>query len=304
MLISVDPGKYATKAKSSTKQIYFPTRISSQTVPPEGNTYNVQFNNESYMIGEMAEQQDFDISKASIVHKLATYTAIALLQGSENRIQLVMGCPLNIYKNKDLKEEYKNFMLNEKLNRIFVNDIVYSFYIENILILPEGAGIVYLYPSLFKGKRVAVVDLGGLNLNFSIYDNYVPQPSSMLSLNLGSYSLETILINELNSKYGIVLNSQDAQYIIKDGGLKLNGMIDSNSTGIVKNIIQDYLSKVLKEIQRNNFNLGTLDVCFVGGTSQLVGKEILRMVPHAFIPEEADWANCNGFFKIGELKYG
>jgi plasmid segregation protein ParM len=304
MLISIDPGKYATKAMSQSKRIYFPTRLSpNPTIEPAGNTYQLLFNNSSYIIGEQAETHDFDVSKASLPHKLATYTAITQLLGDECRVKLTVGCPLNIYKNKELRDEYKEYLLDDRLIKIAVNNIVHSFYIDNILILPEGAGVVYIYPNLFKNKRVAVIDLGGLNFNYCIYDNFVPQLSSMFTLNLGGNELQNSILNVLNSRYGIVLNIKDIPYIINQSGLKVKGKIDNDSILLVNSIIESYLQKIQQEIARNNFNLNTLDVCFVGGTSKLIENKILQHIPHAYVPDNAEWCNAEGFYKIGQIKY-
>lgn len=304
MIISVDPGKYATKAMSAAKRIYFPTRLlPNPTMDPTGNTYHIQFQNQTYLLGEQAEQSDFDISKTSLLHKLSSYAAISQLQEFDHRIQLVLGCPLNIYKNKELREQYKNYILDERLIRLYINNITYSYYIENILVLPESAGIVYLIPTLFKNKRIAIVDLGGLNMNFCVYDNYIPQVSSMFTLNLGGNELQTSLLNTLNAKYGIVLNSQDIQHIVGQGGLKIKGKIDNESITLVDSLISVYLERVLQEIRKNGFNLDTMDVCFVGGTSKLIENKIRQCAPHAYIPDNPEWSNCEGFYKIGEMKY-
>lgn len=161
MLISIDPGKFATKALSQSKRLYFPTRLSPKpTIDPASNTCHVTHENHSYLTCERAEQSDFDISKASLVHKLATYTAITQLLRFERGVQLVLGCPLNIYRNKELRED-KNYILDNQKIHIDVNGISHCFYFEGILILPESAGVIYQYLPLFKGKRVAIVDLGG-----------------------------------------------------------------------------------------------------------------------------------------------
>ena len=42
--------------------------------------------------------------------------------------------------------------------------------------MPEGSGVVYLFPiTFFAGQRVAVIDIGGLNMNFTIYNKMVPE---------------------------------------------------------------------------------------------------------------------------------
>lgn len=304
MLISVDPGKYATKSMSATKRIYFPTRISPNPgMETTGNTYHVEYQGSTYIIGEQAEQSDFDISKASLVHKISAYTAITQLQEFDNHIQLVLGCPLNVYKNRELRDAYKAYIMNERFNHLFINSISYGFYLDQVLVIPEGAGIVYMAPNLFKGKRVAVIDVGGFNFNFAIYDSYIPQVSSMFTLNMGGYELQNTLLNTMNTRYGIVLNNQDIPHIIAQSGLKIKGHIDNESIKLVDSIVSEYLGRVLQEVRKNGFNLDVIDTVFVGGTSKLLESKIRERVPHAFIPHDAEWANCQGFYEIGAIKF-
>ena len=305
MIISIDSGKYATKAMSQSKRIYFPTRISSNpAIDPAGNTFHLEYKGSTYLIGEQAELQSFDISKAETVHKLSAFAAITQLIEFDYHVQLALGCPMNIYKNKQLREEYKVYMQDDQRIRILVNGTSYSFFIDNILILPESAGVVYLYPSLFKAKRVSVIDLGGLNMNFCIYDNYIPQLSSMFTLNLGGNELQTDILNTLNTEYGIVLTSLDIPYIISQGGLKLKGKIDNDSILLLNSLLDNYLHQIIQETMKNGYNLDTMDVVFIGGTSKLLEAKIRQFVTHSFIPDNAEWVNAEGFYKIGEMKYG
>ena len=140
-------------------------------------------------------------------------------------------------------------------------------------------------------------------MNFTVYDNLIPQPSSMFTLNHGYAEIETKLTNELNSIYGITLTSNDIQNIIKQGGVKIKGIVDSKSSHIIDGIIDQYMLKLIQEIRKNNFNLDMMDIVFVGGTSLLVHDKIKQYLPHAVIIENAQWANVEGFYKVGAVKY-
>ena len=89
--------------------------------------------------------------------------------------------------------------------------------------------------------------------------------------------METILINELSSKYGITINSKDAAHIIKQGGLKLKGQFDKSSTAIVDRLIQNYITRIFQEICKNNYNPDTLDLVFIGGTSLLLREKLMSL---------------------------
>ena len=312
-LISVDPGKYATKAVSlntnnAIEKTYFRTKVfkldNNLGIEAQGRSFNVTLDGEDYIIGDQGEEVDYTVDKANIYHKLATYTATAQLLEGHKAVKLVIGCPTSIYRNKGLREEYRDYIRNNGNVKITVNNKAYSFLVENVLMLPEGSGIVYTKPELFKDKRVAVIDLGGLNMNFTIYDNLIPQPSSMFTLNHGYAEIETRLTNELNSVYGTSLTSNDIQNIIKQGGVKLRGTVDPKSSHIIDSIINQYMVKLIQETRKNNFNLDMMDVVFVGGTSLLIHDKILHYLPHATIMDNALWANVEGFYKVGAIKYG
>lgn len=312
-LISIDPGKYATKAialnKNNTMEnVYFRTKIfklnNNIDIDAQGKSFKVGLNGKEFIIGDQGEEVDYTVDKANINHKLAVYTATTQLLEGFKAVKLVLGCPTSIYRNKNLRNEYKNYIRNNGKVSIQVNNQTHSFLVENILVLPEGSGIVYTKPEFFKGKRVAVIDLGGLNMNFTIYDNLVPQPSSMFTLNHGYAEIETRLTNELNSTYGIALTSNDVQNVVRQGGVKVRGVIDPNSTQIIDGVIDQYMLKLIQEARKNNFNLDMMDIVFVGGTSLLVHDKIKQYLPHAIIIENAQWANVEGFYKVGAIKYG
>lgn len=310
-IISVDPGKFATKAL--TGKIDDNQRISFRTktlklrdgidLDIQGESYKVKFDNNNYIVGDQGEEVNYSVDKATENHRIATYTAISQLLNGEENINLVLGCPTSIYKNKKLRDNYKNYVLGNGITKINVNGENIFFNINNILVLPEGYGIVFLKPEIFKDNRVAVVDLGGLNMNFAIYNNLIPEVSSMFTTNSGSNDLETGLINDLNVKYGNSFTTSDIQQIIRQGGVKVRGQIDRSSTDIINTTLEQYMLKIIQEIKKNNFNLELMDVVFVGGTSLFMKSKIKEHLPHAIIPNKPQWANVVGFHKLGVLKY-
>lgn len=311
-VVTVDPGKFATKAvigdAGSGRRLTFRTKIFKLTdgmdLDIQGNSFKVTYKGETYVIGDQGEEIDYSINKANIHHKLATFTAIAQLIGDSKEVDLVLGCPTSIYKNEKLREEYKSYLTNnsEKIE-ISINGKMYEFRINNALVLPEGYGIVFLEPGNFKDKRVAVGDLGGLNMNFAIYDSLIPEISSMFTVNLGSYELETSIASELGVKYGSSFSSADIQQFIKQGGVKVRGEIDLGSRKIINSKLEQYMVKVTQEAKKNNINLELTDVVFVGGTSSFLKDKIKEHLPHALIPNNSEWANAMGFHKFGVLKY-
>lgn len=301
-MVVIDPGKHTTKAMTLKSDIcHFRTKMhdNAQEVDARGNTYDVVYDGKQYLIGEQAEEQSYDVTKTNLLHKLVTYTAITRLADDNSIIRLIINCPVSIYKNKQQRDEYKDYIYNSGQFKITVDGDDFSYEIENVLVLPEDYGAVHMYPYLFTGKRVALIGLGGLNMNFMIINDLVPEIHSMFTINHGGNELESNIVNELNSRYALNIDPKDAPYILKNKGIKVRGSIDKNSTRIVDDVIEGFVKNIIQEIKRNGHNLDMLDVVFVGGTSEAIQSYIERVIDHVAVAKEAQWAAVEGSLKIG-----
>jgi len=306
VLVVVDPGKHTTKAIKGEDITHFRTKMSDNTqeFDVQGNSYDVVFDNCRYVIGEQAEEQSFDVSKTNLLHKLVTYVAITRLAENNSAINLVINCPVSIYKYKPKRDEYQGFIFNNGAFDIVVDGEEFHYNIADVLVLPEDYGVVYKYPSLFKGKRVALVGIGGLNMNFMIINNLVPEISTMFTVDHGGNELETNIINELNSLLALNISHREAPYILENRGIKIRGKIDHESTQVVDGAIEDFISTIVQEVKKNGHNLDMLDVVFVGGTSDTIHGQIQQNIKHAVVAKEAQWAAVEGSLILGEFKYG
>lgn len=307
ILVVVDPGKHTTKALNKKGDlVYFRTKLSDNTQEYEvrGNSYDVEFENYRYIVGEQAEEQSFDVSKTNMLHKLVTYVAISRLVENNSSINLVINCPVSIYKYKPKRDEYKNYIYNNGAFDITIDGADFHYEIEDVLVLPEDYGVVYKHPLLFKDKRVALVGLGGLNMNFMIIDNLIPEISTMFTVDHGGNELETNITNELNSLLALNISHKEAPYIIENRGIKIRGRIDRDSTQVVEGAIIDFIDTVIQEIKKNGHNPDILDIVFVGGTSEIIQSQIENTIEHALVAKEAQWAAVEGSLILGEFKYG
>lgn len=316
-IISVDPGKYATKCvgrkstQTKDRQVYFNTKyydMRNGDMEVHGKSYKVNYQGNEYIIGEQGELYDTTTTKTSLIHKLATYTAITRIvkEDTNPEIVLTVSCPISIYKNARLKEEYRNYIRDNGAASIMVDDTSYKLNIIKVIVKCEGSGIVYLEPSTFAHKRVAIIDIGGRNMNFGVYDNRVPVPSSLFSNNYGSTLLETIIREDLSSYYGEDFDLATAKNAIKDGGIVLNGQLQNESAKIVSSTTGRYISNyILNSIKEKNINLSIMPVILVGGTSKFIIDHVKRILPHAQLSNtDSQWANAKGFQVVGLVKAG
>src|SRR5690625_1092991 len=84
------------------------------------NSYKVKFAGREYVLGDMVSEDysDHNLSKESLMHKLAIYTAIVELMKKANlqfhniQLHVAINSPINVYKSERLKNSYKLFMEN------------------------------------------------------------------------------------------------------------------------------------------------------------------------------------------------
>lgn len=309
--ISVDSGKFMTKAVGiyeGSKFVIepFPTRfykfLRSESLDAYGSdNYTVEFEGTGYIIGSQGNNLSYDLSKSTDNHRIATYVAITQIlkhfnvqKGAE--VNLVIGCPPAVYRSINARKEARDYIVGNGKVDIMVDAIGYSFTINNCLVFPEAAGIVYLYPELFRGKRTCVIDIGGLNFNCILFDNLKPDPNVMFTTNLGSYSLETDIGLVLSSKYNTSLSPAEVHAAVMNNGIYFKGKIDPESTEIIKSICKEHINKIMGEV-RKNINYETVELVFIGGSSVLLKDYILEALPYATVVENAQQANVEGFMK-------
>jgi plasmid segregation protein ParM len=322
--ITVDPGKDTTKAICSfrdsigplnEKKTSFPTRLydlSNGDIEIQGNSFHVVYDDKELVIGEQGELYDTQTTKTSLLHKLAIFSAISKLidpLDKEPCIVLTVGCPTTIFRNKSLKEEYREYIKSNPI--VIINNRKHLFNFEKIIIKNEGSGIVYLEPNIFLQKRVAVFDIGGKQFNFGIFDNRVLIPSSSFSNNFGGTKLQSLVRQELNIALGIDCSLMDAKNAIENGGIFIDGELNADSVIVIKTTISRFIKDyILKSLEESNISISLMPAVAVGGTSFSVLDEFKEIVPHLITPTKADsietfqWANAEGFHIVCKVKAG
>lgn len=314
--MAVDAGKHTTKALGKVawgneiKKVNFRTKMydmANGDIELQGKSYKVKFDGYEYIVGEQGENVDNSNTKTSILHKISTYTAVTQLikPDESSTVNMVLGCPSNIFKNKNLKEEYRDFIKGTNQIRINVNGENYNFDIGRVVINCEGSGIVYMLPELFRARKTAVIDLGGRNMNFAVYQNMVSMPSTIFSNSLGSTSLETDLKEQLQMYLGESVDMIDVEYALENGGLILSGKLDNKTAAIVQNCKRNYVKKVVQVIKEKGINLNTMSVLGIGGTSLTVESELKDEIKHIEVIKNpnAQTISVEGFYKVASVKF-
>lgn len=96
-----------------------------------------------------------------------------------------------------------------------VNGKPFTFRIQSILLLPEGLGNVYQNMDEYRDKRLLIVDIGSLNVNYLELSNLVPQYDKMAVSTLGINILRGEIAETLSSKYGTMITDEVVEQIFK-----------------------------------------------------------------------------------------
>jgi len=321
-VISLDPGKNTAKAtgreitedekleltrESFRSKIY---DLNLGDVEVEDGSHKVMFGDDKVgvIIGEQGTSSDHDTSKTTELQRLCTYTAITKFlepDTKENKIYLVLACPLEVVKIPEAKEEYKAFIKGDGPININVDDKNYTFEIVDIVIKAEGSGVIYTHPEFFEGKDTAVIDLGGLNLSFSVYRNKVIDAQSRFSEELGGDHLIELVREKLKVyKKGNDVKKEEAEKALKNGFLYKLGEPDHDSSKYITMAKEQYVKDVFESIKEKRQKLDTFqEVVVIGGTTKRVESQIRNDYKNARVPSNPQWESVDGLYKVAYARY-
>lgn len=323
-IIIVDSGKFKTKAlKFKGGKVVEKFEISTTISPTtevsstSATQYVVKLNNQATLIGSSGGQMNFDTSKAQEVHRRATYVALSKLGSEETPVILGVGCPLSVWFNTKARENYMRFMLNFEENDLRdpnkgdvtvefeVDGKPFKFIIEQLLVYPETSGFLIKNEERFSGRSIAVVDIGGLNINGVVYqptgeDGMLePNDATFFTLNKGGNVFMTELQKVLNTEFGLDIQIYEMYEHFKRGYIKVD---KERSAKIIKEFTDAYIDEIRAKMKALSWSVETLDFVWVGGGSLLLKEHILAtpVFSDSEISDNAVWDNAEGFGQATE----
>ena len=318
--IAVDCGKYNTKisafdtvTKARTK-FKFRTKISDGTFDDdmlERGTFIVQINDGPvYKIGNAAKTEpEMETSKKTEIHRVCTLSAIALA-GASGEVNVVIGIPLQIAGIPVERMAYKDYIIGDGTYKVRVKTdsdgpiMESEFSFKKRLVYPEGLGVLFEYPTLVDGPT-AVIDIGNLNTNNTYTDGFNIIADASFTDELGGKVLISGLAQELTSELGMrcddnlaastLLRPYEKRFLRPKNGDK---EIEEKSRSIIDNYLLEHTKAIKRKCDTRHWPLDFMGVICVGGTARLLEKEIKEVFgTNAFIPENPEFVNVNGFLK-------
>lgn len=274
----------------------------------DADSFLVEYNGARYIVGEQAKTSSDGSSKLNYIHEICGLVAITryLEEGMIGNVNFILATPLNQLSSKDHVSAYKGFFTTDKKPKtIIVNDKEYKFFTQNIISRAEGSGIVIKQPDKFKDYTL-LVDLGGMNLGYSVYKNGKAIRDTRDIDEVGNNRLEKIISKYIskNDTSAALASKTKIERAIRNGYLKVNGEKDLKSVEYIKKAKDVYIKEVLGALSKNSIDISEYDnVLFIGGTTQNVKDSISEYIKHADFTVNSQWDAVEGLYSVALTKF-
>lgn len=325
--IVVDPGKHEVKgmvfSKTGTVKGVFSFPSKSKKVRGFNNNetssskqFRLQLNGKKFLVGEgVPAEYNADITKTNDHHKLCVYSSVASVVGNhEELVNLVIGSPTNDFELSENVDRYKTLIRGNSDGHIdmTINGDDKSFVINSLDVFPEGMAVL---PRAMKKSpsKVHVVDIGGQNVNYRLYDEK-GNTINYFSLDYaGMNKLEQKLKTELRfamTSHAFDIDSIDWNRAISDGKVtEIENLIDEDDENVlsgyddteefVRENVESFIEdEILTPLVQKGVYLQQKGhaILFTGGGSLRLEnylKEVLsNNVSNMEVSKTAKWDNC------------
>lgn len=295
MLAITDNGKDSFKYIINNERHIIPSKVEEGIATFSDET--LLYKGKNYIIGDEAIDYNYTFTKNNNHHKIMLYYCLAKHTEQLQVFDLITGCPLSTYLNKQEQDKYIQSLQNNG-NPIVVEykGEEKKFVIRSITIVPESIGGYLNDYSKSKYEIRGVVDIGGLNLNAGIYNMGKPVKDKMLTLNLGIHILLKNIQQAVLREKEEIINLYMCKHLLiskqfTDDSLK--EIFDKECTKFVK--------LIKKTLIKNDWEINQLSMRFIGGGS-IALKEFIEAEFYNCYIEDDVFANCEAFKKFGMSK--
>lgn len=271
-IISINNGYHATKVIQDNKRWKFESKI--ETMIDDYGT-GVSINGIKYKVG--VGNRDIDLDKSNNIVQLACIE-YAVQQSYFEDAKIITSLPVNLYSNKALKEDYtkKIFTLNNK--------------IKDVRIYMEGAAAQLADLNWYKGKLVALLDIGGLTINTMIFEDGKLVPGTQDSFNLGTIILDNKIRTALASNDCNNYTDYQIPYLFNSSNTDIRMKVDETVWG--------HLEEVRQTLKKKGYPTN-IEYRFVGGGALRLEQYLLNFFG-GYISEEALWENALGQYALAK----
>lgn len=265
--ICINNGYFAIKVKTDTKEFMFESKVSKAL---DKYDVNLTLDGNQYKVG--SGSNDLELDKTTSFTQKACVSYAIQRATMDKEVRVMSALPINAYINVMARENYKKWLL-------CINGI------KECEVYPEGAAATLSDISWYNNRLVCLADIGGLTINFMIFDNGKLVPGTAFSCQLGAIILENRIRMALQQKGLVNIPDYQIKYLL--------------NTNQVSKILEEYVEEIWLEIRKMNYP-SKIDFRFTGGGA-LKFREVLEKSFNAYINDEAVWENVRGLHLLSQV---
>lgn len=224
------------------------------------------------------------------------YSALALSSKDEQCFQVVLGLPIQQYKNN--KAELIKLVEENRAKTVEVNGKKRDIFITDITIAPEGASAYYNLSKENKRsigkKQLVIVDIGGRTTDVCLFkDKQIKQYKTIPG---GMLNIYNDIVTTINEVYSQNFDLEDGEEVLREG-LFLDG--EDKDVSFIKTILKRQFDSIFKDLQLN-FNVDKGYLLLTGGGASTFKKAFRKRLNNVIVSEDNVFDNVKGFVKVGE----
>lgn len=318
MIIGLDIGFYAVKAVGNARQITFPSFVTKpqrsrlslnghSAISIQSESGHFMMGDEAIKLGQGARQETAQWTGSPEWLSLFYGALSELSEATQFRLQLVVGLPLSDYeRDRHVVREILDHQHSFKRD----NRSAQRCNVDAMRVVPQAWGAVFDSMLDDKGKiqqadmvrqKVAVIDLGGHNVNYLAVDGLSDVPGESRGTERGAWTVVRAVRDFLDAEHPGLSRLKDHTIM----SAILNGVLyDSGHpvdlSPVTDPIIEDVGDEIVNTAQQHwGPGASTFrSILVIGGGAYIWGEHIKRAFRHVTVLDRPEFANARGFKKF------
>ncbi|MBP1924570.1 hypothetical protein J2Z76_000423 [Sedimentibacter acidaminivorans] len=281
--IYINAGYYNTKIATESQLKIFESKVQFN----EDAKRYIKIDDRKLEIGN--GKRNINDKNNNMVNDYITIYSILNLCDRIDSTNIILALPINQYLNTELKNDYKNKLMNRTLN-YEIDGIKKIITVEKVEVFMEGAAAMLNYN--YKGI-VGLIDIGGNTANCILFNNGKAILESITQLDCSMLRLEKEIIDTVNIKK--LSNYQDYEFdsLISSKNIEIKLIID--------NLINKFIDNLKYNLKLKKWNVDNLKLFFTGGGSLTLSAYIKDAFGNVEISEDPLFDNVKGLQKVGRV---
>lgn len=289
MIKGIDIGYSYTKDESEN---LFKSAYTTQNQVLNGGN-QLEINGTTYYVGIGNGTVDLDKTE-TMLNKLCLLNCLAM--SNSNEYFVVTGLPINQYATQ--KDKLRDYLLKERRYYLKLNGIQKSFTINDVIVFPQATASIF---TLGIQDDAIIVDIGSrtVDIAYMVWCGNRFKMEKFSTLHKGMFVLHSSLIQDVNKKFDLDLDTSQAERILKKG-LTIYG--ETQDVSFLQTTLQNHFEPIFKEL-RLNYPIATTNIYLVGGGATMFCNAFKKRFQNVKLVKDGQFSNAKGFYQVGVANF-